>query len=218
MSKRGALSRGRRIGLRTVSLPADERGAGQVVRTLFQGRYGGARAVQLLAQVFPLLSAQRRIAGGLGQQTTEAGQDDDALLQGRELGGGQRRIRVHVRADECRQVGGRFHGALCCPACDHLVIPWPQAGGDAVGRRRRRLDPPGWGPFESSSERMPIRARVDSDIPRLEASSAKRRFSSAVGRAVIEGGGPALTPSLALCVCAALIGVFDLRGKGVRAG
>ena len=50
------------------------------------------------------------------------------------------------------------------------------------------------GPFESSSERMPIRARVDSDIPRLEASSAKRRFSSAVGRAVIEGGGPALTP------------------------
>src|SRR6202035_2976052 len=100
MSKNEAPARGSRIGLRTVSLPADERGARQVVRTLFQGRYGGLRAAQLLAQVFPLLSAQRRIAGGLGQQATEAGQDDDALLQGREFGGGQRGIRGDVRSDE----------------------------------------------------------------------------------------------------------------------
>jgi hypothetical protein len=42
-------------------------------------------------------------------------------------------------------------------------------------------------PFESSSERMAISASVDSDTPRLDASSAKRRLSSTLGRAVIEG-------------------------------
>ena len=144
MSKRGAPERGRRIGLRTVRLPADERGAGQVVRTLLQGRYGVARAAQLLAQLFPLLPAQGRVTRGLRQQTTEAGQDDDALLQGRELGGGERRIRGDVRADECRQVGGRFHAPLRRLARNRLVVPWPQADGDAVGRWRRRFDPPGW--------------------------------------------------------------------------
>ena len=59
-------------------LPADERGAGEVVRTLFQGRYGGVRPAQLLTQVFPLLPAQGRVTRGLRQQATEAGQDDDA--------------------------------------------------------------------------------------------------------------------------------------------
>jgi hypothetical protein len=70
------------------------------------------------------------------------------------------------------------------------------------------------GPFESSSERIPIGARVDSDIPRLEANSAKRRFSSAVGRTLIEGPRPAPTSSFAMFACAALIGVFDLKGEG----
>src|ERR1700686_923005 len=86
MSKNAAPARGRRIGLRTVGLPADERCASQVVRTLLHGRYGGVRAAQLPAQVLLLLPAQGRTTGGLGQQTTEAGQDDDALLQGPRVG------------------------------------------------------------------------------------------------------------------------------------
>src|SRR5690242_11658585 len=41
-------------------------------------------------------------------------------------------------------------------------------------------------PFDSNSARIAIRASADSEMPRLAARSAKRCFSSGVGRAVIE--------------------------------
>src|ERR1700730_628801 len=144
MSKSEAPARGSRIGLRTAGLPADERRAGELMRTLFQNGYSGAGTAQVLLQVFPLLPAQRRVTSGLSQQATEAGQDDDALLQGCELGGGERGISGDVRPDECRQVCGGLHAPLCCPAGNRLVVPRSQADSDAVGRRRRLLDPPGW--------------------------------------------------------------------------
>ena len=43
------------------------------------------------------------------------------------------------------------------------------------------------GPFDSSMARMAVNASIDSDTPHCAASSAKRRFSSGVGRAVIDG-------------------------------
>jgi hypothetical protein len=42
-------------------------------------------------------------------------------------------------------------------------------------------------PFDSNTARMAIRARADSEMPRLAANSANCSFSVGVGRAVIEG-------------------------------
>jgi hypothetical protein len=42
-------------------------------------------------------------------------------------------------------------------------------------------------PFDSSTARIAVNASVASDTPQCAASSAKRRFSSGVGRAVIDG-------------------------------
>src|SRR5215472_77553 len=43
------------------------------------------------------------------------------------------------------------------------------------------------GPFDSSTARIAVNANVDSETPQRAASSANLRFSSGVGRAVIDG-------------------------------
>src|SRR5580700_1602265 len=111
--RNGAIEGGIRNGrLDTAALPADERGPHQVVRALFQHGYRGSRAADALPDILEPWAAQCRIAGGLDEEGAKSGEEDDALLERRELLGGEGRVHGQVRAHQGREISGRFHPAL----------------------------------------------------------------------------------------------------------
>src|SRR2546421_777071 len=75
-----------------------------------------------------------RVSSALSEKGAYPGEYDDALLQSRELVGGEGRVGRHVCPRHRGQVGRGFHASFCSATSDDSSIAWAQANGNAVSR------------------------------------------------------------------------------------
>src|SRR6266404_2933560 len=129
---RDATRKGR---LLKAALPGHECSLGEVVCPLFQSRYRDAHPAKGLAHVFEARAAQGRVSSALSEKGADPGEYDDALLQGRELVGGEGRVGRHVCPRHRGQVGRGFHASFCSATSDDSSIAWAQANGNAISTR-----------------------------------------------------------------------------------
>src|SRR5438876_398874 len=128
---RDATRKGR---LPKAALPGHECSLGEVMCPLFQSRYRDAHTSEGLAHVFEARAAQGRVSSALSEKGADPGEYDDALLQSRELVGGEGRVGRHVCPCHRGQVGRGFHASFCSATSDDSSIAWAQANSNAVSR------------------------------------------------------------------------------------
>src|SRR5437879_4720768 len=116
------------------ALPGHECSLGEVMCPLFQSRYRDAHTAEGLAHVFEARAAQGRVSSALSENGADPGEYDDALLQSRELVGGEGRVGRHVCPRHRSQVGRGFHASFCSATSDDSSIAWAQANSNAVSR------------------------------------------------------------------------------------
>jgi len=114
--------------LPTPTLPADERGSGEVVRALLQGCYGGSGALQVVA------GGPRRTLCGLRQQAPEACKHYNALLECRELLLRPGRILGNMCSNEGSNVSGGLYPTLSRAPGNGSTVPGAQTNRDPVRR------------------------------------------------------------------------------------